>query len=53
MVMSPVELGPENDYAGEGQQQSSERMSHKDYEGKCSFKKILVVSLKGLGAKTN
>jgi hypothetical protein len=33
---------------------SSERMLHKDYNRKCAVeKKILVVGLKGLGAKTN
>jgi hypothetical protein len=34
---------------------SSERMLHKDYNRKCSVekKKILVVGLKGLGAKKN
>jgi hypothetical protein len=32
---------------------SSERMLHKDYNCKCSVEKILVVGLKGLGAKTN
>jgi hypothetical protein len=54
MVSSPTELGPENKYAGEGQQQSSERMLYKDYDRRCSIekRKILAVSLKGLGAKT-
>jgi hypothetical protein len=34
---------------------SSERMLYKDYDRRCSFerKKILAVSLKGLGAKMN
>jgi hypothetical protein len=34
---------------------SSERMLYKDYDRRCSLenKKILAVSLKGLGAKTN
>jgi hypothetical protein len=34
---------------------SSERMLHKDYDCKCSVEKekSLVISLKGLGAKTN
>jgi hypothetical protein len=32
---------------------SLERMLHKDYDRKCSEKNLLVVSLKGLGAKTN
>jgi hypothetical protein len=50
MAMSPVGLGPENDCAGEAQQQ----LLHKDYDRKCSVeKKILALSLKGLVAKTN
>jgi hypothetical protein len=33
---------------------SSERMLYKDYDRRCSIeKKILALSLKGLGAKTN
>jgi hypothetical protein len=60
MVMSPAGLGPENDYTGEGQQQlytadilSSERMLY-TYDRKFSVgKKLLVVSLKELVAKTN
>jgi hypothetical protein len=33
---------------------SSERMLHRDYNHKCSVdKKILVMGLKGLGAKTS
>jgi hypothetical protein len=32
---------------------SSERMLYKDYNPKCSVKKILVVGLKGLGYKIN
>jgi hypothetical protein len=33
---------------------SSERMLYKDYDSRCSTeKKILAVSLKGLGAKTD
>jgi hypothetical protein len=31
---------------------SSERILNKDYNSKCSVEKILVVILKGLGAKT-
>jgi hypothetical protein len=62
MAPSPKGLGPENDCAGEGQQQlqmayplSSERMLYKDYDRRCSTerKNILTLSLKGLGAKTN
>jgi hypothetical protein len=44
MVMSPVELGPENDCAGEGPAAivtykpipSSERILHKEYDRKCT-----------------
>jgi hypothetical protein len=32
---------------------SSERMLHKDYHRRIQLKKILVVGLKGLDAKTN
>jgi hypothetical protein len=32
---------------------SSERILHKKYGSRCSIKKILAVSLKGLGAETN
>jgi hypothetical protein len=32
---------------------SAERMLHKDYDRKCSIEKILALSLKGLGPKTN
>jgi hypothetical protein len=61
MVMSPEGLGPENDCAGEASSNvnerpiiSSESMLHKDYDCKGSVEKnLLVVSLKGLGAKTN
>jgi hypothetical protein len=57
VVISPAGLGPKNACAGEGQQQlytMDERMLHKDYNRKCSVKKkILVVGLKGLGAKMN
>jgi hypothetical protein len=44
--MSPAVLGPENDCAGQDQQQldrpifSSEKMLHKDYDRKRSVKKI-------------
>jgi hypothetical protein len=61
--MSPVGLGPQNDCACEDQQHllidrpipSSERMLHKDYNRKgFNWKiEILVVTLKGLVAKTN
>jgi hypothetical protein len=36
------------DFAGEGQQQL-----YKDYESNCSVENILVVGLKGVGAKMN
>jgi hypothetical protein len=46
--MSLAGLGPKNDCADEGQQQS-ERMLNKDYDRKGSVEKeLLVVSLKGL-----
>jgi hypothetical protein len=59
--MSPAEFGPENDCAGEDHSNCKrqthtleERMLYKDYDSKCSIeKKIMVVSLKGLGGKTN
>jgi hypothetical protein len=61
MVMSPARLGPKNDCTGKSAAivndrsiLSSERMLHKDYNCRSSVeKKILVVGLKGLGAKTN
>jgi hypothetical protein len=63
MIMSPAGLGPLNDCAGEGQHAtvnyrpilSSGRMLHKNNNSKFSvgFKNLLVVSLKGLLAKTN
>jgi hypothetical protein len=48
MDMSPAGFGPDNDCAGEAQQQivndrlvlSSERMLHKDYNRKCSVGKL-------------
>jgi hypothetical protein len=62
VAVSPGRLDPETDCGGEGKQQkvsdrpilSSERMLHKGYyrKGKVE-KKILVVSLKELGAKKN
>jgi hypothetical protein len=47
MVAIPTGLGPENECAGEGQQQilndrhilSSERMLYKDYDRRCSIEK--------------
>jgi hypothetical protein len=56
MVMSPAGLGPENNCAGEGQQElqttdPSERLLRKEYDRKCLVEKILIVSLKGLVAK--
>jgi hypothetical protein len=62
MVMSPAGLGPENDCVGEGQQ-LSKTTDPSSHERGCYIrtitssvqlnKKILVVDLKGLGAKTN
>jgi hypothetical protein len=59
--MSQAGLGPKKDCAGEGPSAivndtpilSSEKMLHKDYCRKSSVEKKLVVSLKGLDAKTN
>jgi hypothetical protein len=60
--MSPAGLGPENDCAGEIQQQLndrpaflSERMLHKEYDRKCSVekRKLLIVGLKWLVAEMN
>jgi hypothetical protein len=62
MVMSPAGIGPENDCAGEDQQQSK-TTDPSSLERECYRrtitasvhleKKTLVVSFKGLGAKTN
>jgi hypothetical protein len=60
--MSPAGLEPETDCAGPGpattvndrSSPSSEMLLHKDYNRVCSVgRKMLVVSLKGLVAKTN
>jgi hypothetical protein len=62
MVTIPAGLGPENDYAGDGQQQLYTTDPSSVQKG-CYIKtmnasiqlkrKLLVVSLKGLVAKTN
>jgi hypothetical protein len=60
MVLSLTGFGPENDcwrgptaFVNDRPNLSSEGMLHKDYNRKRSVKEILVVILKGLGAKTN
>jgi hypothetical protein len=50
MVMSPAKLGPENNCAGEDQQQLKRQTHPPLREDKI---KLLAVSLKGLVAKTN
>jgi hypothetical protein len=61
MVMSPVGLGPENDCAGEDQQQleTTDPSSHqrgcyiRTITASVHLKQLLVVSLKGLVAKAD
>jgi hypothetical protein len=62
MVASPTGLGPDNEYTGEGQQplymtDPSSRQRRCYIRTKTAAvqlrKKILAVSVKGLGAKTN
>jgi hypothetical protein len=62
MVTSPKGLGPEKDYAGEGQQHI-QKTDPSSRQKECYIrimtagvqleKKMLNMSLKGLGAKTN
>jgi hypothetical protein len=51
--MSPAGLGPENDCAGEGQQQLQTTAPSSCSASVQLEKKNLAVNLKGFGAKTN